>query len=227
MLLRGSRVVSGGAIRMVVVAVEESPLLQRHRPSDSHLAPSKSAIEEWTARIESQLRNGATFGYLAIIFFHVLALVFKVLGLPAKAYPELLSAMVECAHVLLVFSLLLDTALLLDLLQGEYLNAVSLVGVGEELDRFLSVEQLFITEENVCKYDRFTLRKVVLVDINDPVDAKLLPALHPPATYSVLHEIVGGVGLGEVLPQQLPNNSHRNVIVHINNSQEKVFSSFY
>jgi hypothetical protein len=42
-------------------------------------------------------------------------------------------------------NLLLNTTLMSDLLRGEYLNALNLVGIGEELDRFLSVEQIFVT----------------------------------------------------------------------------------
>jgi len=38
---------------------------------------------------------------------------------------------------------------------------------------------------------------------------------------------MGGVGLEKSLPNKISHKSHKNVIVHVNNSQEKIYSSFY
>lgn len=38
---------------------------------------------------------------------------------------------------------------------------------------------------------------------------------------------MGGVGLEKSLPNRIAHKLHKNVIVHVNNSQEKIYSSFY
>lgn len=38
---------------------------------------------------------------------------------------------------------------------------------------------------------------------------------------------MGGVGLEKSLPNKISHKLHKNVIVHVNNSQEKIYSSFY
>ena len=72
---------------------------------------------------------------------------------------------------------------------------MNLVGVGEELDRFLSVEQIFVTEENICKYDTINLKKAILADLREPIDVALLPGLQPILTYNLIYEVMSGVGL--------------------------------
>jgi len=132
---------------------------------------------------------------LIIICFHVIALIFKIMGLPANNYDILLNIIIESAYILLLMNLLLNTSMMFDLLQGEYLNALNLVGVGEELDRFLSVEQIFVTEENICKYDKINLKKAILADLREPIDVALLPGLQPILTYNLIYEVMSGVGL--------------------------------
>jgi hypothetical protein len=86
---------------------------------------------------------------------------------------------------------------------------------------------LLIREENVCKYDEIVPRKILLKDMLEPVDIKLLPAMQERINYLILYEIMGGVGLEKSLPNQINHKFHKNVIVHVNNSQEKIYSSFY
>jgi hypothetical protein len=51
--------------------------------------------------------------------------------------------------------------------------------------------------------------------------------MNPKANYNVFYEILAGVDLSATLPYKIANKQHKNVIVHLNNSQEKIFSSFY
>lgn len=93
----------------------------------------------------------------------------------------------------MVGSFLLDASVLADLLKGEYLGVMALVGRGNELDRLLAVEQVLITDENICKYDQIIPKKVMLSDIHDPVELRLLPAMQDAVNYHILYEIMGGV----------------------------------
>lgn len=43
--------------------------------------------------------------------------------------------------------------------------------------------------------------------------------MHPHSTYHLLYEIIGGVGLDRTLPSRIENKFHKNIIVHLNNSQ--------
>ena len=49
--------------------------------------------------------------------------------------------------------LLMDSSLLKYLLRGSYLQVAGMLGARQNIDRFLAVEQVFLTEESICKYD--------------------------------------------------------------------------
>ena len=84
---------------------------------------------------------------------------------------------IDQLYTIIAASFLLDANILIDLLKGEYINVLNLVQRVEELDKLLSVEQIIITDENICKYDEIKPKKIVLCDIYEPVDIKLLPAM--------------------------------------------------
>jgi hypothetical protein len=146
-------------------------------------------------------------------------MVFKVLGLPPEHYEDLLHHIVDALHILIVISFLLDTNTLIELLKGEYLSALTVVSRGSELDRLLSVEQILISDENICKYDEINPKKIFLCDMHEPVEIKLLPAMQDTINYSILYEIMGGVELDDALPQRIHNKFHKNALIHVNNSQ--------
>lgn len=58
-------------------------------------------------------------------------MVFKVLGLPNNEYEALMTNILDTLHLLLVCNFLLDAKILVELLKGEYLRAVTLVDQGE------------------------------------------------------------------------------------------------
>lgn len=89
------------------------------------------------------------------------------------------------------------------------------------------MQQIFITEQNITKYDKINLRKAILADLHEPIDITLLPGLQPTLTYNLICEVMSGVGLSSTLPTQQHSYNHRNIIMHLNNSKERVYSSFY
>ena len=103
--------------------------------------------------------------------------MFKSRGIPHDSLPDLIVMYLQTAMVLIVFSLLPDHHLLESLMRGEYLKAKGLIGVGVELEGMLSVQQLLISEENICKYDEIVVKKILLSEVQDPIDIDLLPAL--------------------------------------------------
>lgn len=67
----------------------------------------------------------------------------------------------------------------------------------------------------------------MLSDMHEPVEVRLLPAMQDSTNYHIFYEIMGGVELDSALPLRIPNKAYKNPIVHVNNSQEKIFSSLY
>jgi hypothetical protein len=54
-------------------------------------------------------------------------MVLKALGLPPGHYEDLMKTIIDVIQTLVVYSFLLDAKMLVDLLKGEYLSALSLV----------------------------------------------------------------------------------------------------
>lgn len=146
-------------------------------------------------------------------------MIFKVLGLPSGHYEALMRCILDGLHTIVVGSFLLDAHMLADLLKGEYLGTISFVGLGSELDRLLAVEQILITDENICKYDQIVPKKIMLSDMHEPQDVNMLPAMPETVNYYIFYEIMGGVELEHNLPTRYPNKIHKNQIIHVNNSQ--------
>jgi hypothetical protein len=120
-------------------------------------------------------------------------MIFKVLGLPPTHYEALARCIIDGLHTVVAATFLLDERTITDLLRSEYLGTVAVVGRGEELDRLLAVERVLITDENICKYDQIVARKVMLSDMHEPVEVRLLPAMQDTANYHIFYEIMGGV----------------------------------
>lgn len=99
----------------------------------------------------------------------------------------LATTLIENLQAMVCFSLLLDSNLLKHLLRGSYLQVAGMLGPNQNIDHFLAVEQLFLNEESICKYDLILPKKVVLVAMSEPIDIKLLPALKPQKTYSLIY----------------------------------------
>lgn len=123
--------------------------------------------------------------------------------------------------------LLIDPLLLKSLLTSSYFQVAGMLGIRQNVDRFLAVEQIFLNEESICKYDSLVPRKMVLLDISEAVDIHLLPSLKPEKSYSLIYEILAGVGLSKSLPPPKTSKTHSNSIIHIISLQERVFSSLY
>lgn len=71
---------------------------------------------------------------------------------------------IENTQAIVCLFLLLDASLLKYLLRGSYLQVVGMLSARQNIDRLLSVEQLFLNEESICKYDTIQINKVMLVD---------------------------------------------------------------
>lgn len=116
------------------------------------------------------------------------------MGIPKGQFIPFATTLIENLQAVVCLSLLIDVSLLRTLLRGSYLQVAGLLGIRQNIDRFLAVEQLFINEESLCKYDCMIPKKVVLLDLPEPIDINLLPAMKPERTYSLLYEILAGVG---------------------------------
>ena len=68
---------------------------------------------------------------------------------------------------------------------------------------------------------------MVLIDIEEPIELDLVPALQPDEPYYLLHEILAGVNLDKDLPAPKQSKVHKNTIIHLLGLQERVFSSLY
>ena len=217
---------AGGSFKMLAIATEEEGLLGRFLTRSCEAA-DQSILEQWIGSLSADLSHLSDFALLLLVLFHVAGMIFKVLGLPPVHYEALWRCILDGLHSVVAGAFLLDASTLTDLLRGEYGRAVAAVGRGEELDRLLAVERVLISDENICKHDVITARKVVVSELAEPVEVRLLPAMQDAVNYQIFYEIMGGVGLDAALPLRLPDKVHKNHIVHVNNSQEKIFSSFY
>lgn len=149
------------------------------------------------------------------------------MGLPKGNFVPFASTVIENLQAMVCLSLLCDVGLIKCLLRGSYLQVAGLLGIRQNIDRFLAVEQLFVNEESICKYDSIVPKKIVLLDLPEPIDINLLPALKPEKAYALLYEILAGVGFEEGLATPKTSKKHRNTIIHLFSLQERVFSSFY
>ena len=193
-LLRGTKLASGAAFRMMVIAVEETALLAQHKVKSLETV-RHSAIETWIDKTTSSFKLVAIVCISIMVVLHGIGMVFKARGIPSEHLPDLIVMMLQSGMTLVAFSLLLDCGLLTNILRGEYLKAKGLFGAEVELERLLSVEQLLLSEENICKYDKIRVEKVLLSEVEDPIELSLLPALEPSSNYAMVEEVLGGVGL--------------------------------
>ena len=101
--------------------------------------------------------------------FHMLALIFKFKGTPPDLFVPVAKTIIENTQAVACLVLLLDASLLKCLLRGSYIQVVGMLNPRQNIDRLLSVEQLFLTEESICKYDKLKVCKVMLVDNSEPI----------------------------------------------------------
>jgi magnesium-transporting ATPase (P-type) len=82
MVLRGTANTTGRTFRMLVLAVDEHSVLQKHREDcrQEHLV---SAIEAWIDSISHFVSKVSSVLLVIIVLFHLLALIFKIRGLPS------------------------------------------------------------------------------------------------------------------------------------------------
>jgi Cu/Ag efflux pump CusA len=178
MLVRGTQNTTGRTFNMMILAVEEHDILDRQRLSKYH-EKSTSAVETWISNITAITRKISSVILGVVVCFHILALIFKIKGLPMGLFAPLATTILESLHPIMALTLLTDPLLLRSLLTASYLQVAGMLGTRQNVDRFLAVEQLFLNEESICKYDSLVPRKVVLIDLPEPVDIRLLPALKP------------------------------------------------
>lgn len=183
---------------MLVLCTEEVSILEKkHLQADR--GEGLSSIEAWinsTTRLMQKIGTGII---IFVLIFHVLAFIFKIKGLPPNHLLPLAQTILQTCQTLLCIFLFVDSSLIKDVLRGAYLKVANLLGNRKEIDNLLAVEQIFLTEESVCKYDKIVLKKVALADVRQPIDINLLPALKPEQIYSLLYEIIAGVGLDKGL----------------------------
>lgn len=87
------------------------------------------------------------------------------MGLPKGNFIPFASTLIENFQAVVCLSLLSDVDLIKCLLRGSYLQVAGLLGARQNIDRFLAVEQLFLNEESICKYDSIVPKKMVLLDL--------------------------------------------------------------
>ena len=81
-----------------------------------------------------------------MILFHVLAFIFKIKGAPPDLFIPVAKIIIENTQAIVCLFLLLDASLLRCLLRGSYIQVVGMLSSRQNIDRLLSVEQLFLTE---------------------------------------------------------------------------------
>ena len=81
-ILRGAVNTTGTTFKMLVLAVEEQTILQKYEVSTEQ-EQSISAIEVWIVKITQFISKITSVILTILALFHILALIFKIRGLPS------------------------------------------------------------------------------------------------------------------------------------------------
>lgn len=80
-ILRGTVNTTGKTFKMLILAVDEHELLARQRTS-KYSEDTASQVETWINSITQFVRKISNVILAIIVFFHLIALIFKIKGLP-------------------------------------------------------------------------------------------------------------------------------------------------
>lgn len=92
-------------------------------------------------------------GLICIVVVQFLVLIFKLHNVAQNDYEQIFKAVFDSLHCVMVSARLFQGKCLMDFLRREYIKLTTSLSFNSELDKMLTVGQLFVTEENICKYD--------------------------------------------------------------------------